>query len=181
LEKVMNKPAMNAVRKSAQSGFTLIELIVVIVILGILAATALPRFSSLGGDARLAALQAARGAMASTAATAHGQWLINPARASVVYENQTITFATTVASGYPQADAGFVAASGITAADYTIIPAGSVATANAPAAAANSTSIVPIGVAGTPRALTCFINYAEPAALNTPPVITVTADAEGCK
>ena len=43
--------------KKAQTGFTLIELVVVITILGILAAFAVPRFASLEGQARLAATQ----------------------------------------------------------------------------------------------------------------------------
>ena len=48
--------------KSQQSGFTMIELIVVIVILGILAATALPKFIDMRSEAQVSALAGVIGA-----------------------------------------------------------------------------------------------------------------------
>ncbi len=49
----------------SQSGFTMIELVVVIVILGILAAFAVPQFANLRGEARAAAVNGLSGGVRS--------------------------------------------------------------------------------------------------------------------
>ena len=67
-----------------QKGFTLIELVVVIVILGLLAATALPRFVSLTANAREASVNGVAGGLRSAVALARAQYIVNGSSAAVV-------------------------------------------------------------------------------------------------
>ncbi|MRD72695.1 prepilin-type N-terminal cleavage/methylation domain-containing protein [Rhodocyclus tenuis] len=87
---------------SSQKGFTLVELVVVIVVLGILAATALPKFIDLSSDARKSVVQATEGSMraANTMIYAKAVATGNLTNASLTVGSATISttngFATTI-------------------------------------------------------------------------------------
>jgi len=103
--------------KRQQSGFTLIELIIVIVVLGILAVTAAPRFFNFGSNARTSTLTGVKGALESSAALVYGKALI----ASVQGLEKSEADSVPVVYGYPAATATAIQASAsLDDADWTI-------------------------------------------------------------
>lgn len=117
--------------KNNQSGFTLIELVVVIVILGILAVTALPRFVDLSGDARRAAAQGVAGALGSASAINYSAALARGAVNGALFASSPTTTAEDTIPGCTDGVATLLMQAGATfasgAGNYTIA-GGSLAT-----------------------------------------------------
>lgn len=85
--------------RSGQQGFTLIELIVVIVILGILVATAVPKYLSVTKDARIAALSGMQAGIKGAINLTNAKALLYPPNGSSVVVDATNGVYISVVSG----------------------------------------------------------------------------------
>ena len=153
-----------------QSGFTLLELVIVIVVLGILAALAIPRFISLQREARIAVVDSLFNSLRSGTNVVYAKsaaaGLSDVPTSSVDIDGPTVPGGAIGTNfGYPQAEF----------ADINLLFDNLSARYNFSTGGAAPGSTVVINLDGIP---TCAVTYVSPNAAGVSP--TITRNVAGC-
>ncbi|WP_434340369.1 type II secretion system protein [Motilimonas cestriensis] len=141
-----------------QSGFTLIELVIVIIVLGILAATAAPKFIDLQSDARISSLNGVKAALEGGATLTYSRAALDGVEkvsaATVTIKGETVN----TVFGYPAAtQAALEDVIDLSQNDWVYGTSGALVTIAASGATATD----------------CLVTYAAAANENTRPAIAV--------
>ena len=140
-----------------QSGFTLIELVMVIVILGILAAVALPKFVNLGGDARQSVIQGVEGSMRGANAEIYARAAMATgglgAKSTVTIDGATVN----TAYGYAASTTDLLAVMDLSpASDFNTATANMIEMANATTPSTCSVTYTPAASSAGPSYVTAI-------------------------
>jgi MSHA pilin protein MshA len=143
-------------------GFTRIELAVVVAVMAMLASFAIPRFTSIENEGRIAAIASLSASIRNASALAHAQWLASGRPDTIDVEGQAVT----MRNGYP--DAG-----------QTGLPTALPDAAGFSATIGNG--VVIYKKSGAPQPDQCSVVYSPPVTAGSPPkILLYTPNLSGC-
>lgn len=171
--------------KNTNSGFTLIELIIVIVILGILAVTASPKFLDLTGDARTSTIEGLAGSVNGAASISNSRAIIQGQTGTSGFldanNNSTNDSGETqLVNGYPDAESLDLTLDLDTTNDWTVVEGDTKVRIYPKDVTAHAVSSDTFSNPSGQTADVCYLEYTEAVSGNRPAITPISTTTTGC-